>query len=111
MFSQTCVTNSVHGGGEEGVCLRVDWGSHPPWQTPLLRADTHRPWADTPLGRHTKYILVVCCAVGHDFTMLCALVSSDRVLIVRLICLLQHRRKMRDCLLQRVSVVIDTVLS
>ena len=52
MFSQTCIKNSVHGGG---VCLSACWHTHtplgrrPPGQTPTSQTP---PWSDTHLDRH-----------------------------------------------------------
>ena len=93
MFLQACVKNSVHGGGEEGVCL---WAYYPPPPPPR---QTHQMHSCCMLFRWTWFYNVI------------TLVSSDRDLIVRLTYLRQHRRKMRDCPLQRVTVVIGCVLS
>ena len=78
MFSQTCVKNSVHGGGGvlacgsggclpvglEGVCLGGGWGCthpgrHPPRQTPP-------PVPRWPLQR-TVRILLECILVFRNF--------------------------------------------
>ena len=55
MFSQACVKNSVHGGGQRVKGVYIPLGGHPPGQTPW--------W---PLKRAT-HILLECILVKPAF--------------------------------------------
>ena len=91
IFSQACVKNSVHGGGE-GVCLSACWDTHtppsgadtPPGADPLPRSRHHPPEQTPPRqadcsirsmsGRYASYwnafLFILFLSWGDDYCRL-----------------------------------------